>query len=455
MNDSSALQILIVDDNPAGLESLSLLLEDQYSILPAESGTGAIEVFKSHDNIAAVVMDIKMPDMSGIEAAREIRSIAPDTRVIFHTGYPGLYDEDQIENSESPFGYVQKGGPACQIERQIKNAVESYMLSKDIKLLAEYAEVSFGIVGRSEAMRRIYHLIRKTAPTDTKIMILGETGTGKGMIARAIHDCSPRADKPFKKFNCNHTPPDLVESELFGHLKGSFSGAHDDRIGLFEYADGGTVFLDEIGDLSPATQGKLLDILETGEYDPLGWTGKSKKTDVRIICATNRDLDTMVANGEFREDLFYRLRNTVVEVPSLRKRKEDIPLLVDYFIDKHSDMHAFPQVYLDSSALHVLMNHDWPGNVRQLEETIRSTLVMLESQVILESDIREILGELGREGGWNAVGGLAARTREFRRNCIIQALHEAEGNVSSAARLLDVDPSNLRKWIKSYGIPSD
>jgi transcriptional regulator with GAF, ATPase, and Fis domain len=303
-------------------------------------------------------------------------------------------------------------------------------------------------------MRRVYELIRKIAPSNTTVMLLGESGVGKGLVAEAIHEFSVRREQLFKKFNCNHTPTDLVESELFGHVKGAFSGAHEDRSGLFEFANGGTVFLDEIGDLSMASQGKILDVVETGEFEPVGWTGHARKTDVRLICATNKDIDKLVASGEFREDAYYRLNGAQIVVPPLRERREDIPLLVEHFLRQYTKENNSGVKYFDTSAVDVLMQQEWPGNVRQLQHTVQSLLVLTDSHVIIDSDVRHFLGgESVPEVPVESNGGtLAERLRDFRRTCIVEALRKAEGNVNAAARSLNEDPSNLRRWIKTLDI---
>lgn len=453
MRNQNHYSVLLVDDNAAVLEGLDLILEDRYHLLHAASGPEAIELVHSDDTIAVVVMDIKMAGISGIEAAREIRNLAPDVRVIFHTAYPGEFDEDGIDSSERPFGYVQKSSPASRLAREIRNAMEAYMLAKDADYLIELAESAFGLVGRSPIMRNVYRLVHKMAPTDTSIVILGETGVGKGLVARALHEFSSRRGRPFKKFNCNHTPQDLVESELFGHVRGAFSGAHCDRIGLFEYASGGTVFLDEVGDLSIASQGKILDVIETGEFEPLGWTGETRTTDVRIVCATNKNMDKLLADGSFREDVYYRLKGAEIIVPPLRDRKEDIPLLIEYFQRQFADEEDGNLKYIDSSAVMTLMQQDWPGNVRQLLNTVRSLLVLSDSPVIVDSDVEAFLGRgETSKPAHNCESGLAERIRQYRRHCIMQALHETGGNVNAAARLLKEDPSNLRRWIRTLDI---
>lgn len=457
ISGSSPYLVLLVDDNAAVLEGLDIALEDDYRLMHAVSGQEAVKLVADTPEIAVVVMDIKMAGMSGIEAAREVRRLAPDVRVIFHTAYPGEYDEDQIDAREKPFGYVRKSGPLSRLQREVRNAMDSYMYQKDAGRLAQMAESAFGLVGKSAGMRQVYGLIQKIAPSNATVMILGETGVGKGLVARALHEFSARREQLFKKFNCNHTPADLVESELFGHVKGAFSGAHEDRVGLFEFADGGTVFLDEIGDLSMASQGKILDVIETGEFEPLGWTGHARRTDVRLVCATNKDIQKLVADGEFREDVYYRVNGAQIVVPPLRERREDIPLLIEHFLRQYAQEDQTGMKYFDESAVNLLVRQEWPGNVRQLQHTVRSLLVLTDSHVIIDSDVRQFFGDdsTAEVPGSTNGGSLAERMREYRRLCIVEALRQAEGNVNAAARSLHEDPSNLRRWIKTLDIKID
>ena len=440
--------ILLVDDDVHVLEMLEDIFKDNYLTLTAKSGKEAIEIVKQHDAIAAVVMDIKMPKIDGITAAREIRTIQPDIPVIFHTGYPGDYDEDAIDQEEKPFDYILKGESVAKLIRSVRNAVESYHLKKDNKMLSTHAESNFGLIGRTALMQEVYRLINKVAPTNSKIMIIGETGTGKELVARAIYSHSRRKDERLAIFNCNHRAPDLVESELFGHVKGAFTGAIGDRIGLFEYADGGTIFLDEIGDLDITTQAKLLRVLETGEYQSVG-SPTVRKTDIRLLCATHKDLAKLVKQGNFRRDLYYRLKGIQIFLPPLRDRKEDIPLMVEKFKDRLTIEQGLTPKRFDSLAMLALINHDWPGNVRELLDTVESLIVLIDSDIILQEDVLTYLNN-----GFNNVSEdtgadltLAGQMKKCMRQFIIEALLANNGNISAAARQLGVDRSNLRKKI--------
>ncbi len=442
--------VLLVDDEASVLMMLSELLSDEFTTRTASSGKAAVDAVTQDRSISVVVMDIKMPGMDGITAAREIRRIAPQVAIIFHTGYPGEYNEDEIDRSEKPFDYVLKGEAISRLMRAVRNAVESQRLRRQRLSDPNWGEAQFGIIGRSQSMYAVFEAIRKVAVTDAKVMILGETGTGKELVARAIHAHSPRRDGPFAIFNCNHKSPDLVESELFGHLKGSFTGAIAERVGLFEYANAGTVFLDEIGDLDITTQAKILRVLETGEYSPVG-TNLPQQTDVRVLCATHKDLRKMVECGSFREDLFYRLKGVTITIPPLRERREDIPLLAERFKDRFTVESGGRPKFYDPTAIDLLIQSDWLGNVRGLMGVIQTTITMSESDLIMASDIAAAMEEPHHEIA-AANGSLESRIREFERTVIVSALSKSNNNLSAAARELKVDPSNLRRKLISLGI---
>lgn len=442
--------VLFVDDDIHVIEGLLLLFEDDYSVLSASSGKEAIQLIKENESIAVVVMDIKMPNMDGIAAARKIRILRPNLAVIFHTGFAGQYSEDDIDEHEKPFDYIQKGSSVSKLQRAVRNAVKMYELENSTTNALNKISNQYGMVGNSSKMKEIYKIISKVSPSDLKVMILGETGTGKELVAQAIHNNSSRNQQRLVIFNCNHKSPDLVESELFGHSKGAFTGAVKERVGLFEYADGGTVFLDEIGDLDITTQAKILRVLQSGEYQVIGKISKLIKTDVRLICATHHNLFQMVEEKKFREDLYYRLKGGVIQLPPLRERKEDIPLLVSKHADRLTIEKDQMPKYFDKSAMEVLMQYDWPGNVRQLLDTVESLLVMADSDIILDVDVNNYLGNDNMQSSLSQ--SLTDKTIEFRKNLIVGTLHETKNNINAAARKLQIDPANLRRLIKNYQI---
>lgn len=453
MTGNSHAKILLVDDDPQVLKSLKGIFEDDYEVLCADSGEMAIQGARTNPDLAVVVMDIKMPGMDGITAARMISNLNHELAIIFHTGYPGEYHEAQIVGEEKPYDYVEKGISGHRLMRSVQHAVERSRLRSDAVQLREFAWNSFGMVGNSKAIVEVLRLIQKVGPSDSKVLILGESGTGKELVAQALYSISPRSKRRLAIFNCNHKSTDLVESELFGHTKGAFTGAIADRVGLFEYADGGTIFLDEIGDLDITTQAKLLRVLETGEFQKVG-SPKMQKCDIRLLCATNHNLESMVREAKFRKDLYYRIRGIEICLPALRERREDIPLLIDTFLDRFTIQRDLPPSIIEQGALELLINFDWPGNVRQLLDTIESLVLLADSNLINRHDVERYLGlkpdvNGAREGNRTA---LAQRLRAFRRTCIIEALAEANNNLSEAARLLGVDRSNLRKDIRDLDI---
>jgi two-component system, NtrC family, nitrogen regulation response regulator NtrX len=455
MTTSDRSTVLVVDDDPHVLAALKDLFIDDYVVITASSGPEAIESARTHDNIAVVVMDIKMEGMDGIRAARGISVFRPGTPVIFHTGYPGEYDEATIDVGERPFDFITKGTSSQRLIRSVKNGVEAWRLKHDLSRLYDIGERQFQMIGHSRLMLDVYQQILRIAPLDTKVVILGETGTGKELVAKALHSLSHRTGKRWAVFNCNHKNPELVEAELFGYVKGAFTDAKDNHVGLFEYANGGTMFLDEIGDLDITTQGKLLRVLESGEYQPIG-SPETRYTDVRLVCATHRNLEELVKQNLFREDLYYRLRGVEIRLPALRERREDIPLLAEYYKDKETIAKDMPPKFIDPAALETLINYDWPGNVRQLEDSIKSLVLLTDSHLILDSDVRHQL-RMNKDATSHPCEdqSLAGRVRAFRRNCIIEALHQSKNNISEAARILGVDRNNLRKEIHQFGIPMD
>ncbi len=442
-------RLLIVDDDPLVLDALRETFIDEYDIISAASGPEALEFIRADAEIDAIVLDIKMAKMDGLETASRIKELNADIPIIFHTGYPGSYSEEDIEKGYQPFDYVGKNERPARLLRAVKNAVTFHRLRSSQSTLVDLARREYGLVGKSAVMLEVYQKIEKIGPTDNKVMILGPTGTGKELIARAIHRRSLRAKGPLAIFNCNHKAPDLVEAELFGHLRGSFTGAIADRVGTFEYADHGTVFLDEIGDLDITTQAKILRVLETGEFVKIG-TSEVRRVDVRLICATHHDLVRLVAEKRFREDLYYRLKGVTIELPALRDRREDIPLLIDYFSERYCQKAETGLKLFEQAARDYLIEYGWPGNVRQLMDTVQSLIDLSPSYYITLEEVVNYLA--GTYNAANGDSGLAEQVREFKRIVILKQLDKNNGNVSATARDLSLDPSNLRKLIRELDI---
>lgn len=442
-------EILIVDDDPLVLEALKLTFVDDYRVIAVSTGAEAVAAVESNGSLDTVVLDIRMAKMDGLQTAQLIKQIKPELPIIFHTGYPGDYSESRIEKDHHPFDYVGKNECPERLVRAVRNAVSFARLKSDSAHLVCFARQQFGLVGKSRAMQEIYQTIEKIAPTDNKVMILGETGTGKELVARAIHNRSRRAHEQLVILNCNHKSPDLIESELFGHLRGSFTGAVADRMGLFEYANNSTLFLDEIGDLDMTTQAKLLRVVETGEMQRMG-SPEVIHVDVRVICAANRDLEKLVKEKKFREDLFYRLKGVTIFIPPLNQRREDIPDLIDFFIEDYSLKKGDGIKIFEPAARDLLVEYDWPGNVRQLLETIQALIDLSFSSYITRQEVENHLA-YGKDGHDNG-GVFHDRVREFKRLLIVQTLAHNNNNVSASARELSLDPSNLRKMIKDLDI---
>lgn len=442
-------KILIIDDDPAILEAMSESFTDEYEVNLASSGPEAIAALLADQGYDAVVLDIRMAQMDGLATATRLKEIVPQLPIIFHTGYPGDYSEDKIEKEYRPFDYVGKNERPARLRRAVKNAVAFHQLKANRTGLVQLARTQHEMVGSSSVMLDVYQTIEKIGPTGSKIMILGPTGTGKELVAKAIHRRSLRADKPLAVFNCDHKAADLVASELFGHLRGSFTGAVADRQGMFEYAHQGTLFLDEIGDLDMSTQAKILRVIECGEMHRIG-SPEVVTVDVRLICATHRDLKQSVADGRFREDLYYRLKGVVVELPSLKDRREDIPELLDYFVEQYCAKVNCGLKVFEPAARDFVIEFDWPGNVRELRDMAESLIDLSPSYYITR---KEVTGYLSTGGDTRRAGGtLTDRTRDFRRMTLIQTLDRNDRNISAAARELGVDPSNLRKLIKDLDI---
>jgi len=442
-------KIIIVDDDRLVLEALHQTFLDSYEVLMADCGAESLKLVQDHDDINCVVLDIRMAEMDGLQAAEAIRELRPDLPLIFNTGYPGDYSEAEVNREHRPFGYISKSERPEKLIRSVQKAVTFHRLKTDPAALASHACREFNMVGHSPTMLRIYKTIEHIGPTDSKVMILGPTGSGKELVARAIHKRSRRADKHLAILNCNHKAADLVESELFGHLKGSFTSAVRDQVGMVEYADGGTLFLDGIGNLDHTTQEKLLRVLETGEMYRIG-SAEMIQVDIRIICATNSRLEEMVASGTFREDLYYRLRGVQIMLPPLKDRREDIPELIDLFNESYCSKSDIPLRVLTPNALNLLIEFDWPGNVRQLCDTIHSLIDLSHSELVTRRDVADFLHFKGCSIACD--GSMRERVREFKRLILVQAIAEHKGNIAATARDLVVDQSNLRKMLKDFDL---
>ena len=444
-------RILVVDDEAPMREALNdWLMEDGYEVGLAESGKDAIAMVmeKGWD---VILLDLKMPGMDGIETLRQLKGkdVDTDAEILMMTAYATV-DTAVQAMKEGAFDYLVKPFAPDEIELQIKKIVahrelvlENILLRQKLEERSEYDE----IIGKSDAMQKIFDLITQVAPTDSTVLVTGESGTGKELIAQAIHGNSQRCYMPFIALSCGALPDSLLESELFGYERGAFTGAEHTKKGRFEMADKGTLFLDEIGDISLKTQVDLLRVLQQKEFRRLG--GQEEiKVDVRILAATNRDLEKAISENKFREDLFYRLNVISIHVPPLRERKDDIPLLVKAFIRRYCLEMNKELVKITPSALKLLMDYNWPGNVRELENVIERALVIGRDKEIVTNDLPFTRKELGPET-------TPISLKLMEKMHIKRMLEETGWNISKTARVLEVDRQTLYNKIEKYKIEKE
>ncbi len=419
----------------------------------AASGAQALEAL-ARTTADVVFLDVKMPGMDGLDALDRIRSRTPGTQVIMISGH-GTIETAVEATRRGAFDFLQKPLDTDRLLVTLRNALDRKGLADSVEAFRSEVEARHRIIGNSRAIRDVLERVERVAPSDARVLITGENGTGKELVARALHRNSRRRGEAFVEVNCAAIPSELIESELFGHMKGSFTGAVQDRAGTFEQADGGTLFLDEIGDMAPAAQAKVLRALEEGKVTRVGGQ-RPKEVDVRVIAATNKELEGEIAEGRFREDLFYRLNVVPIHVPPLRERREDIPLLVRHFAEQMAAREGIPPRTFSDEALGRLEGMEWPGNVRELRNTVERLLILAPGEGIGAADV-ELLG-----GGGDRAAGFApelmrtATFNEFRdhaeRTFLLERLREHDWNVSETARAVDMPRSNLYKKIEKYGL---
>ena len=457
--------ILVVDDDEVARNLLQEVLEREgYKIQLASSGEEAVSLSKE-SFYPVVVSDIRMLDLDGLDVLRHFRTNHPRTVVILMTAF-GSMDTAVEAIKEGAFDYISKPFKIDDFKNIFKKALKQAEALQSPPTTAPKYEVGDTkvIIGSSSRMLEIFKTLARAAMSEAAVLILGESGTGKELIARAIHQNSPRRLKKFIAVNCGALTDTLLESELFGHVKGSFTGAHETRKGLFEEANGGTLFLDEIGDVSPQMQVKLLRILQDGEYRPVG-SNEIRKTDVRIIAATHRNLSQLVADGKFREDLYYRLKVVSLEIPPLRERKEDIPELVNYFLAKYTKKNNKQVSHLTREAMSALAKYTWPGNVRELENAIERAVALANTAQIDTDDLpAEVLrpespaltptvANAPAPAAKNVLeAGGGASLEELEKQHIMKVLAQVSYNKSRAAEVLGIDRATLYRKAQKYGI---
>jgi two-component system nitrogen regulation response regulator NtrX len=448
------IRVLLIEDD---LKFSSFLTEELtrlgMKITPVYSGREAVEKAAKRD-YDLIILDLKLPDVSDahlLKVFEELRKIKPQVSTIIITG------EGRIRHAveavkKGAYDFIEKPVSLNRLMIPLRNAVQLLRLRRERDKFYQQIAREVRLIGNSPAIREVLDRIAKCAAINNPVLITGETGTGKELAARAIHLAGGRAETPYVKLNCAAIPKELLESELFGHVKGAFTGALRDKPGKFLAADGGTLFMDEIGDLDPAAQAKILRVLEDGEVTPVG-SETSRKVEVRLISATNRDLKRMVEEGAFRRDLFYRLTTVVIEIPPLRQRVEDIPLLVEEFLKRYGEENGLAEKEISPEAMSRLVLYDWPGNVRQLKSVVENLCIFSDQKMITPKDVESLLDD-DDEFSYpsDAFKDLKRATAEFQRKIILATLAKNDWKIAETARELDVNRTHLYKKLKDLDI---
>lgn len=451
--------LLIVDDEPNLRQLLKLYFEQKnFNVLLASSGREALEIFEDGSFTDAVILDIKMPDINGLEVLIEMKKRAKDVPVIMITAF-GSHTGALEALRQGAYDYITKPFELEELYFRVKKALEKAALEKEIYELKEEIEVKtkYGfIVGKSSAMQKIANIIEKISKVSTTVLITGESGVGKELVAKAIHILGPRKNFRFVSINCGAIPETLLESELFGYEKGAFTGAIKSNPGLFQVADRGTIFLDEISEMSLAMQVKLLRVLQDRIIRPIGST-RDIEVDVRVIAATNQNLESLVQEKKFREDLYYRINVIHIDIPPLRQRKEDIPVLVQAFIKKYCEKLGIEEKKISIDAMRVLENYPWPGNVRELENVIERAVALEPSNIIRISSLPQHIAsiplkespiiDIPEEGI-----DLQKHLDEITKRIILQALERTNFNQTKAAKLLNISFRSMRYYVKKFNL---
>jgi len=465
-------RILVIDDEESVRYSFTkLLAEPEYQVIQAQNGEQGLQKLQSeHPDL--IILDIQMPGLSGLEVLQQIKMLAPKTPVLVITAF-GSSDRVIKAMKYGAYEYIEKPFDIPVMKNLIDEALEVSRIMRSRVVVASEENGTADterIIGNSSGMREVYKMIGRVAANPVNILLLGESGTGKELVARAIYQYSTLHDQPFLEVNCAAIPETLLESELFGYEKGAFTGANKRKIGKFQQADGGTIFLDEIGDMSLATQSKILRVLQDGKFEPVG-SNETIQCRVRIIAATNKNLEKVTEAKQFREDLYYRLKVITIVLPPLRERKEDIPDLTDYFIKKHSVLLNKEYITVAPETLELFIQYDWPGNVRELENVIKRAIILMQGNVITPHIVmedlqpaadtqddhlsRKISGfipqDLDRYHGHLYASTMAVLEREL----IIAALNKEKGNQVKAARLLGISRMMLHERIQRYQIKTE
>jgi DNA-binding NtrC family response regulator len=444
-------RVLVVDDEKSIRSTLRNVLQyEQYAVAEASTGPQALEILET-DTFDAVLLDIKMPGMDGMEVLRKIKETDPDLPVIMISGHGTI--QTAVEATKiGAFDFLEKPPDRDRILLTIRNAIKNRMLFEEKASLEKAVTKGFRIMGESDAIKELLQTIERIGPTQARVLITGENGVGKGIIARAIHKASDRADARFVEVCCAAIPDDLIESELLGHEKGAFTGATERKPGKFDLADGGTIFLDEIGDMSPKVQAKVLRVVEEGEYERVGGT-ETISVDVRIIAATNKDLRALIDEGKFREDLYYRLNVVPMDIPPLRQRKEDIPVLAEYFLGVYLEMYGLKPRTIDKAVIKKLTEYPWPGNVRELRNTIERMVITSQAECMTLRDLPPLTeGVALRSSDYADITTYEQFKGVSEKRFFEKKLDENNWNIALTARKLGMQRSNLYKKMQKLGI---
>jgi two-component system nitrogen regulation response regulator NtrX len=447
-------RILVVDDEAEIRRSVRMILEyEGYEVLEASSGPEGVALAE-RETPDLVFLDIKMPGMDGLDALQRIKAGNEAMPVVIISGH-GTVSTAVEATKAGAFDFIEKPLTTERVLVTIRNALDRTRLADENRSLKRAVEIRHQMVGESAGLRQVWDAIKRAAPTNATVLLLGESGVGKELVARSIHRNSLRSRERFVQVNCAAIPEELIESELFGHEKGSFTGATEKQIGKFEQADKGTIFLDEVGDMSPKTQAKVLRVLQEGEVERLG-SARTIKVDVRVIAATNKDLELEIEKGNFREDLYFRLSVIPIRVPPLRDRREDIPALVKHFADLFSrDNNRRPQRFTPS-ALDYLQKARWKGNVRELKNTVERLIIMTPSETVDVDDLRDIVRlDAKAPNADNEKGTLREFKETSERAFLVGKLRENGWNISKTAEVIGTPRSNLYKKLEQYGIAQE
>jgi two-component system nitrogen regulation response regulator NtrX len=446
-------RILVVDDEENIRKSLKMILEyEGWRFLEAADGEEALDVVEETVGLDLILLDVKLPGMDGLEVLAQLKKRPYSPEVIMISGHGTI--QTAVEATKlGAFDFLEKPLQRERVLLSIRNALNQNKLLRECMDLRKKAAKRYELVGNSPPMKKLWEDILKTSPTNATVLIHGESGTGKELIARAIHSHSMRAKEQFVQVNCAAIPEELIESELFGHEKGAFTGATEKKSGKFELADRGTIFLDEVGDMSLKTQSKVLRVLEEGEVQKVG-SSKINKVDVRVIAATNKDIKKEIEEGRFREDLYFRLNVVPIYSASLREKKEDIPLLVEYFSNLYAEENNFKPKNFSQDALEALKKYQWKGNIRELRNVVERLIIMTEGDTINKKDLPEQVR--GESYVYLPDTKSIKSLKEFRdlaeKDFILSKLEENDWNISQTAREIDTPRSNLYKKLENYGI---